>query len=504
LRHLSGMDAMFLHVESAEMPMHVGSLNVLELPPGYAGDFFDEVKAFVARHLHLATIFTRKLALMPFDLSNPVWVEDEDIDLEHHVRHVTLPRPGTNRQLQQVVARLHSSLLDRSRPLWEFVIIDGLKSGQVALYTKVHHSGVDGQSSVEMAKAMFDPSPAPRAIRPPRPKAKRGDYQLGVAELASAAIRNTGSQYLKLAKMVPDMARAAKGLLMPVTDESGNRQWPIRSAMKGMAPRTPLNVPVTNQRSFAGKTVPVAEVKAIAKAFEVSFNDVVLATCAGALRRYFLDSGELPAKPLTSAVPVSLRSAGDERADNQVSMLVMDLATDEADPVARLKRISAVSTRRKSMMDGMRSAIPMDFPMFAAPWLVSGMASLYGRSRLANVLPPVANVIISNVTGVPTALYFAGAKLISNYPVSIVGHGMALNITVQSYDGRLDYGLIACRRAMPDIDELGNLLLDTHRKLLAAAQASAPVPVAVPLAETPVVTKKARRPAAAKAARAGA
>ncbi len=140
MNHLSGLDAMFLHVESPEMPMHVGSLNVLDLPEGYAGDFFEDAKAHISSRMHLADLFTRKLALMPFDLSNPVWVDDEDIDIDHHIRHITLPKPGSNRQLQQYVARLHSSLLDRSRPLWELFVIDGLKSGQVAVYVKAHHA----------------------------------------------------------------------------------------------------------------------------------------------------------------------------------------------------------------------------------------------------------------------------------------------------------------------------------------------------------------------------
>ena len=150
MKHLSGVDSAFLRLESPEMPMHIGSLNVLDLPEGYGGDFYEDTKAHIMQRMHLAEVFTRKLALMPLDLSNPVWVEDEDIDLDYHIRHVSLPKPGTNRQLQQYVARLHSSLLDRSRPLWEFFVIDGLKSGQVALYSKVHHAGIDGQAGVAL------------------------------------------------------------------------------------------------------------------------------------------------------------------------------------------------------------------------------------------------------------------------------------------------------------------------------------------------------------------
>ena len=498
MNHLSGIDAAFLHLESPEMPLHVGSLHVLELPPGYEGDFYEDVKACLAERLHLADVFTRKLALMPFDLSNPVWVEDEDIDLEHHIRHITLPKPGSNTQLQQYVARLHSTLLDRSRPLWEFFVIDGLRSGEVALYIKVHHARLDGQAGVALGRAILDTEAAGRKIKPPRAKLRRNDYQLGVAELLGAAARNTALQVVQLVKALPAVARAAKSVLLPEKDEQGRRAWaiPLKLAknLDFLAPRTPLNVAITNQRRFAARTVPLAEVKEIAKRTGVSLNDVVMGTVSGALREYFRAHRELPAKSLTAAVPVSLRAAGDDSANNQVGMMVVKLATQVADPLQRLKAIAESSQGAKSMMGRVKAAIPTDFPMLAAPWLMSGLASLYGRSRLANVLPPPANLVISNVPGVQQQLYFAGAKIISYYPVSIPAHGMALNVTVESYNGRLDYGLIGCRRAIPDIMDLADSLLAEHRKLLELARAlEAPAPAEVtapPVAEPP----KARRP----------
>lgn len=472
MKHLSGMDALFLHMESAEMPTHVGSLHVLQLPEGYDGDFFEEVKQYLTGRLHLATVFTRKLAFMPFDLSDPVWVEDEQLDLEHHIRHITLSKPGSNRQLQQAVARSHASLLDRSRPLWEVTIIDGLRSGEVALYAKVHHANVDGQAGIELVRSLFDDVPSGRVIPPAQPRLRRNQYQLGVAELAGAAIGNAGRQYVKLAKMLPDMLRAGRSML-PVIGDGNLRNWRSLDPRKLLAPRTPLNVAITNQRSFAGRTVPLAEIKDMARQLDVSFNDVVMATVSGALRRYLKASGELPEKPLTAAAPVSLRAPGDDTANNQVSMLVVDLATDEADPLQRLQRINASSTQRKAAMNKFRSAIPMDFPIFAAPWLLSGMAAMYGRSRLANWMPPPANLVISNVTGIPAQLYFAGAKVLCYYPVSIPSHGMALNVTVTSYHDRLDYGLIACRRALPDLNDLGDHLLAEHRRLLELARKKA-------------------------------
>jgi len=209
MKHLSGLDATFLHLETPEMPMHVGSLNVLDLPKGYKGDFYEDAKSFMASRIHLADVFTRKLALMPFDMSNPVWVEDDDIDLDYHVRHVTLRKPGTMHQLEQLVARLHSSLLDRSRPLWEMVVIEGLHDGQVAFYTKAHHSGVDGAAGVELAKVLYDMTPEIREVPPPRRKRDGGgSYQLGVAELLQAAAENSLRQYRKIAELVPTAVKA--------------------------------------------------------------------------------------------------------------------------------------------------------------------------------------------------------------------------------------------------------------------------------------------------------
>ena len=186
--HLSSVDASFLHLETPETPMHVGSLMLFDLPEGYQGDYYDDVKALIAKRMHLCTLFHRKLAQMPFELADPVWIEDDDIDLDYHVRASTLRKPGSMAQLEALVARLHSSLLDRSRPLWEVYVIDGLASGQIAYYTKAHHSGIDGKAGVELAKVLYDTSPVTREVAPPRRLRGGQKYQLGVAELLQAAL----------------------------------------------------------------------------------------------------------------------------------------------------------------------------------------------------------------------------------------------------------------------------------------------------------------------------
>jgi WS/DGAT/MGAT family acyltransferase len=507
MNHLSGLDATFLHLESPEMPMHVGSLCVLDLPEGFApDDFFEQAKQRIAERMHLADLFTRKLALIPFDLSNPVWVEDEDIDIDYHVRHVTLPKPGTNRLLQQYVARLHSSLLDRSRPLWEFFIIDGLKSGQVALYTKAHHAGMDGQAGIAVAQAIFDLEATGRVVKPPRPKVRSHRYQLGMAELGGAALRNTASQVVKLVQTAPTILRALRDTVATPSEQTGKRSWGLPENLKLFGPRTMLNTSITNQRTFAGRTISLAETKFIGKTLGGTLNDVVMTTVAGALRRYLKEHNNLPDKTLLVAIPVSLREAGDTSANNQVSFVTSVMGTDIADPVKRLAVIHEASEANKRMMSRMKTAIPTDFPLFGAPWLMSGVAAAVSRSGLLTAIPPISNLIISNVPGSPVPLYFAGAKLASFYPVSIVVHSMALNVTVQSYAGRLDYGLIACRRALPDVTDLGDYLLSEHQTLLARAQEAAantvdasPAGIAKPEPEL----KLAAQPSRASRSRAG-
>lgn len=463
MNHLSGMDASFLHLESSEMPMHVASLEIFELPEGYEGDFFAAAKEYTGSRLHLAEVFQRKLALMPFELANPVWVEDSDLDLDHHIRNVVLPRPGTWQQLERLVGRLHSTLLDRSRPLWEMTIIEGLQDGRIGVYTKVHHAAVDGQGGVAVTKALLSDTPNPGPVKPPRARRQHDPAQLGIAELASAAVSNAFQQYVKLVKAVPTGAKALANALLPVSEADGKRR--LTSGKIQRAPRTPLNVALTNQRAYAARSLPLAEIKLMARTSGASLNDIVLAICAGSLKKYLADYDCKPAEPLLAGVPVSLREAGNTDPNNQVSVMMVSLATDIEDPLERLKAINESSVAAKKLTGTFKEALGLDFPSLGVPWIMSGLASMYGRSKLADRLPPAANVAISNVPGPQMPLYFAGALLTGFYPVSIPGHGMALNMTVQSYNGALDVGLTACRRAMPDVADLADYLVAEHRML---------------------------------------
>ena len=514
MKHLTGLDAAFLYLESPEMPMHVGSLHVYSLPPGYEGNFVDDVREHIRRRMHLAPVFHRKLALMPLDMANPLWIEDDDVDLDYHVRSITLPKPGTMVQLENYVGRLHSSLIDRSRPLWEFYVFDGLASGDVAFYSKMHHAAIDGQAGVAVANAVLDVSPEPRAVKPPTARAGKQPYQLGVGELVGAAFSNMANQYVKLFRMLPSMAKAASGA---VSSKNAAGQKPgLITRLKGLqlGPKTHLNVSITNQRAFATASISLGEVKAIGKLLDATINDMVLLLCAGALRRYLQDYDALPAKSLIAAVPVSLRAEGDTASDNQAFMLLCQLATQVKDPIARLALIKESIAKGKAFTGSSKSAIPLDFPLLGAPWLMSGVASLYGRSRLANSIPPIANVVISNVPGPQMPLYMAGARMKTFYPVSIIVHGVALNITVESYNGSLDFGLIACRKAAPDVRDLAKYLVEAHLELkgrvasmaspAAPAAASAkqtparPVPVMQPPAKTPAGKTAPKKPSPKK------
>ncbi|MES2257211.1 MAG: wax ester/triacylglycerol synthase family O-acyltransferase [Pseudomonadota bacterium] len=501
MRHLSGLDATFLHVETPEMPMHVGALNLLEPPDDLEGEFIDAVKLHIAARMHLASIFTKKLALMPFDLANPVWVDDDDVDLDYHIRQITLPKPGTQQQLEAYVGRLHSSLLDRSRPLWEFYVFNGLQSGQVAFYSKIHHAALDGQGGVVLAQTLLDVTAVPREVEPPPPHDK-APYQPPMSAMVSAALRNTAAQCLKIVKGVPGGVKAAAGLLAPSRDEDGKRRlgWP-----KGwtLAPKTPLNVSITNQRVFATATIPLPEVAGIGKAFGATLNDAVLAIVSGALRRYLELHDALPVKSLVAALPISLRAEGNTDMNNQVSMMLLSLASDEEDPARRMRAIVKASAAMKRTLSSAKAIMPTDFPSLGVPWLMSGLVSLYGRSRLADALPPVANVVVSNVPGPRVPLFLAGARMLSNYPVSIVTHGLALNVTLQSYNGMLDFGLIACRRAVPDVRDFADCLNAAHAELLAVTRAmaadAAPVPVK-PARKRATAKVSALKPAPAKRA----
>jgi len=473
LKSLSGLDAGFLYLETPETLMHVGSLCTFERPVDLRGSFLPRVRKHIAGRLHLAPIFTRRLALMPLDLGHPVWVDAGKVDLEIHIRGARLPKPGSERQLEALVAKLHAQPLDRERPLWQFTVIEGLADGGVALYSKVHHAALDGQAGIALAQAMLDLGPVPREVPPPHEshRARAPSKRLMLGTLFS----NSLAQYAKLVRSVPGAVRAVAGAAAKLTDRIvAERGLPDDL----MAPRTRFNTQIGAARVFATCTLPLRDFKAVAAASEATINDLLLATCSGALRQYLMGHKELPKRSLVAAVPLSLREAGQVAQGNQVTMLPCTLGTDQKTPQARLAAIQAGMAKLKDTTASYRDLIPTDYPSLGSPWLMTGLAKLYAKTHLADRVPLPSNLVISNVPGPPVPLYLAGARMTSYFPVSIVVHGLALNITVHSYDGNLHLGLIACRKAVPDLQALVAALYESFDELkaMAASKLSAATP----------------------------
>jgi len=515
MKQLAGLDASFLYLETPQMPMHVGALHVLELPAGYDGDFVEDLREHMRARMPLLPALRRRLVAMPLGLSNPGWV-DADPDLEEHIVEIPLPEGSGMAELEAQVGELHPVLLDRSRPLWKFHVFTGLEPGpegqpHIALYTQLHHAAVDGQAAVALAQVILDLSPEPRAVEAVAARNKKRG-RLGTVGMLRAAMSQQWKQTLKLARSLPNAAGilgnmavgyvggAAAGasidkLRTLLADVAAQTTAVVRGkttvSSLGPAPRTRFNVSLSASRSFAGVTLPLAELNRTRRRHHASVNDAVLFVIGGALRRFFAKHGPLPRKSLIAAVPVSTRAAGDTTSNNQATMTFMSLGTHLADPAERLAHVIASSQAMKAQMAQLKSLMPTDFPSLGIPWLMQAGAMLYGRAKVAEKLPVVANVVISNVPGPQVPLYLAGAKMLTNYPTSIAVHGLALNVTVQTYNQSLDIGLMACGEAMPETAEFAAYVEAAFMEFQA-------LPVAEPEAASAVKKKAPARKAVAR------
>jgi WS/DGAT/MGAT family acyltransferase len=503
MNQLSGLDASFLYLETPEMPMHVGALHLFELPASYKGNFAADLRRHIGERLVLAPALRRKLAWMPFNLANPVWVEAEP-DLNEHIVGIKLPKGSGIAEIEAKVGELHPHLLDRDKPMWRFHVFEGLAAGpnkekRYGMYTQLHHAAVDGQAAVALASVLFDVTPEPRVIkrqeRPPK------SLKIGMAEMLSGVFANQLQQYANIVKSLPSTVGAlsavarqgASGITSAaMTKVRGKGKAAEDSVSLGLAPRTRLNASVTASRAFASASLPMDELKALRRAHDVTLNDLVLMICSGALRRYFLEHGPLPRKSLVAAVPVSTRAAGDNSSNNQASMTVVNLGTHVAEPLKRLQYVKEATAAMKATLGSVKTLMPIDFPSLGVPWLMSAVSAIYGRAKVADRIPAIANVAISNVPGPQFPLYISGAKMLANYPTSIVVHGMALNITVQSYNGSLDFGMISCGKAMPQVAELAVHVKEAFEELKALPATAAAVDHAPQTGPgTPVAAKKA-------------
>ena len=489
MRQLSGMDATFLNMETPSTFGHVSSLNLFDVSAVGSDGFFEATRGLVEQRLGLLVPFRRRLVEVPLGLDLPYWIEDPDFDLDFHVRHHAVPSPGTPEQLSDVVSRIHARPLDRSRPLWELYVIDGVDDGRMAAtFTKVHHATIDGASGAMMLAALLDLDPegsTPEPV-PWQPEAVPSDRQLlertmleyvkrpekfirlsvrAMREL-SAATRHGGLRVMAdvLAQPVPGplgdfMRRRLRG-----TDQEIDHPpaLPLTAA-----PRTPWNASIGAHRRFAYTTVPLADAKSVRRAIGCTFNDVVMALCSGTLRRYLTKHDCLPDEPLIAMVPVSVRTGSEQDSyQNRVSALFADLATNEPDPRRRINRLKATMDRAKTDFRAIPAEALQDFTQFAPPAIAARAMRMFSRLRIVDRTAPPFNLVISNVPGPSVPLYGAGAELLHFYPVSAIVDGIGLNITVQSYNGNLDFGFVCDRDLVPDVWLMADLLQESMAELL--------------------------------------
>lgn len=431
---MSPTDSVFLLGESREHPMHVGGLSLYEPPAGAGREFVREFYDSLVGQRDFAPTFLKRPATFLGGIANLGWSYDKDLDIDYHVRRSALPSPGRVRDLLELTSLLHSSLLDRHRPLWEAYVIEGLKDGRFAIYTKMHHSLIDGVSALKLMQRALSADPDDSEIRAPwslrKPKRKSApSSRLG-------ALAHTAGSLAALAPSTVSLARAAlveQQLTLPFG-----------------APRTMLNVKIGGARRCAAQSWSVERIKNVKNAAGVTLNDVVLAMCSGALRYYLLEQDALPDTPLLAMVPVSLRR--EEEADaggNLVGAIVCNLATDIEDPAKRLETVSESMDKNKTVF----AQLPRIQALALSAVNMSSLALAAVPGWVTSTAPPF-NVIISNVPGPREQMYYGGARLDGSYPLSTVLDGQALNITLISNADKLDFGLVGCRRSVPHLQRL--------------------------------------------------
>lgn len=469
MKQLSGLDSMFLNLETTGAPMHIGGLTLLDLAHAPAGFGFEAVRRRIDERLHLLPSLRRRLVSMPLNLVPPFWMEDPDFRLDQHVRRVQLKAPGRDAQLAALVAELAGTLLPRDRPLWAFYYVEGLSRRRAACISIIHHACIDGVSGAELLSKLLDLEPEPPRAPPPTAPWDPDELPQVIDRLLFTA-RQAWSRHRQFVGLVRSSGPVAwelgkallgRGAEPPVPETPADASAGPLDAIKSFrpAPRTRFNVAIDASRSYAFRSIDLARIKALKNAFGITVNDAVLALCAGALRQYLLEKDELPQRPLVAAVPISVRGRVERDAGgNRVALLTAELPTQLADPLQRVAAVSRSTARLKRVHRAVPAKLLMDWVELPTPALMARAARLYQNFIDSDRLKPPVNVMISNVPGPPLTLYLAGAPLLANYPISIPYHGLALNITVLSYRRQLDVGLTAARGAVPDLEHLMALL----------------------------------------------
>jgi diacylglycerol O-acyltransferase len=448
MKLISPTDSMFLLGESREHPMHVGGLGVYEPPDGMSGsDFLRDLHREMVENQDFQPTFRKHPATLLGGIANIGWTFDDDVDLDYHLRRSGLPAPGRVRDLLELTSRLHGTLLDRHRPLWEAHLVEGLNDGRFAVYVKFHHALIDGVSALKLTQRSLSTDPDDTEVRvpwnlPAKPPSSGPEHP----SLLRTLTRTAGS----VAALAPSTVSLARAALLEQ-----------RLTLPFGAPRTMFNVPIGGARRVAAQSWSLDRIKSIKQAAGVTVNDVVLAMCAGALRHYLIEQNALPDAPLIAMVPVSLRTEAEaDSGGNMTGILLCNLATDTDDPAKRLEAI------HNSMRDNKKvfSQLPKMQALALSAMLISPMA-LTLLPGFVSAVRPAFNIVISNVPGAREPLYWKGARLDGNYPLSIALDGQALNITLVNNAGNLDFGLVGCRRSVPHLQRLLGHLEDSLKEL---------------------------------------
>jgi WS/DGAT/MGAT family acyltransferase len=470
MQQLSGQDASFLYFETPKAPMHIGSFLVYN--PETAPDSFvrfKDILAHVESRLHLSRVFRQRLVHVPFNLDHPYWIDDDDFDLEFHVRHIALPKPGDWRQLCIQAARLHSRPLDLTRPLWEMYVIEGLDNvegtppGSFAVLTKTHHAIIDGASGAEILGYMHDVEADP----PNKPVAQpwKGEREPAAMELI---VRTHFNNITQPARFFETVARSMPGMMKLSAGLSTQKIKPT-----GVVPRTRFNAKITAHRVNDGRSFAIDAVKAIKNALPgATINDAVLALIGGALRRYLDAKGELPKDSMIAMAPVSVRSTEQGgTAGNQVSGMLVALGTHIADPMERLAHVHREALNSKAMTAAIGARTMTDYSQFIPSSLAALAARLYTEMGLSDYTTPIMNCVVTNVPGPQRPLYFAGAEAVKMVGLGPIYDGMALIHVVFSYCGEIAVSFTSCREILPDPGFYAECIQATFEEMQAAARA---------------------------------
>ncbi|MGV9773199.1 WS/DGAT/MGAT family O-acyltransferase [Streptosporangium sp. NPDC003464] len=461
MRQLTALDAQFLHAESATTAAHVAGVAILDPAWAPAGAVTREALIELLRgRLHLAPALGLRLAGVPFGLDHPYWTEAAGLDVADHVYETTLPLPGDEAQLAEAVARIHERRLDRGRPLWEMHLIQGLTGGRVALYAKVHHCAVDGVSGAETLAALLDLTPEPRVVEPPASRAATAAP--GPATMLAAAVTRSVAHPARALRSLGRMAADLDAIPLAGALPGARTVAAAARMLRGRTgelpelpslsvPRTPFNGPISAERRFSYGSIPLAEVRRIARTFGISVNDVVMTLCAAALRSWLRERDALPEQPLVAAVPVAVRAPGvQETVGNRLSVMIVPMPTDVSSPLDRLRITGRTMHTAKRRFAGSPATWLSELPSML-PAAVTALATST-VFRLASIVLPPINLIVSNVPGPQLPLYLCGARVLAYYPMSVLTDvSGGVNITCFSYDGSLNFGILACPDRVEDV-----------------------------------------------------